>query len=253
MVLCPENLHGGFYLGQGGNKIGFCGLPVGIKAPGAQRLPLANPGIDDDPVELTKLLPESLKNLGHLCVIIHIQGPHTNLHSRIGALQLGPELVQPLGTTGTQGKVITPGSKLPGHAFTQSGTGSGNQYSTTHEYSCRLVIIGCRGAGTSAKPGARVKSTAFAPALQAPQDCFPSAPYQRPPGSAAHRPWWECHRPDPPPVRWTCAELPRPGVAGGRLPVFPVLRATAVRGPRASNLRGAGALQATPRRQTSRA
>lgn len=73
MVLCPEYFHGGFYLGQGGNKIGFCGLPVGIKTPGAQRLPFTDASIDDDPVELTKLLPESLKNLGHLCVIIHIR------------------------------------------------------------------------------------------------------------------------------------------------------------------------------------
>ena len=140
LVLGPENFHGRFHLGQGCDKVGFSGLPVGVKAPGAQGLPLANAGVHNDPVQLAEFLVKGLEHLPHLVMVIHIQRHQADANTGVLLLQLGFKGFQPLGAPGTQGQVVAPGGKFPGHAFTEAGTGSGDQNGSAH----RRVLVRAR-------------------------------------------------------------------------------------------------------------
>src|SRR5690554_8047149 len=134
MVLGPENFHGRFNLTEGGEKVGFGGLAVDAGVPAAQGLTFADAGINDNPVQLAKLLPEPVKYIDHLLVLVNIQRLHADAKLRILLLQLLAQGFQTPGPTGAEGQMVATGRKLPSHAFAQSGTGPGDQNGLAHRH-----------------------------------------------------------------------------------------------------------------------
>src|SRR5690554_5694915 len=106
MVLGPENFHGRFNLTEGGEKVGFGGLAVDAGVPAAQGLTFADAGINDNPVQLAKLLPEPVKYIDHLLVLVNIQRLHADAKLRILLLQLLAQGFQTPGPTGAEGQMV---------------------------------------------------------------------------------------------------------------------------------------------------
>ena len=139
-----EQLQRGFALGEGGDEIGFGGLAVGVKIAGAQRLALAQAGVDDDAVQPTQFFIEGAEDFEDLIVVADIQRLDGHGDAGVGGFQFGLQRFQPVRAPRAQRQVAALCGELAGHLLAQSRAGAGDQdgFSVSHG-----GVLDCRGGG----------------------------------------------------------------------------------------------------------
>ena len=122
-ALAAENLQRRLALRQGTDEVGHSGVVIGLSGTGAQRRPVTNAGIDDDPFEGIEHLGEAVKDGPDGLGIGDIECGCLHALAGGGADVVG-QCVQAVGASGAQAQVIAQGGELVGHLFAQARTGT---------------------------------------------------------------------------------------------------------------------------------
>ncbi|HYJ08422.1 MAG TPA: hypothetical protein VEX18_05420 [Polyangiaceae bacterium] len=83
LILGAEDLESRLALGEGRNEVGLGSLPIRAEVSGAQWLPLAETGVDDDAVESTEIVAEGLEHLENPIVFVHVERANEHMDIRI--------------------------------------------------------------------------------------------------------------------------------------------------------------------------
>ncbi len=105
-ALGAEDRGGRLGLGQRADEVCLGGLLVGIEAPGAERLALAEAGVDDDAVDAAELVPELVEHPEDGVVVGDVERLDGDATARVGSGDLGGELGEAVGTTRAEGEVV---------------------------------------------------------------------------------------------------------------------------------------------------
>ena len=100
---------------------------VGVEAAGAQRLALAEAGVDDHLVETAELLAELLEDAEDGVVVSDVERLDRHRDLGVGGGDLGPEVVEAVRTSGAQGEVVAQGGELAGHLGAEAAAGTGDE------------------------------------------------------------------------------------------------------------------------------
>ena len=114
-------------LGERTEEIGLRGLHIRVEVARAQRLPLAETGIDDHSVETAEFLVEFPEDREDVVVPVDVQRPHRDRDVRVLGEQFRPQCVEAIDPACRERKIASTRGEFARHTGPQTGTGSGDE------------------------------------------------------------------------------------------------------------------------------